>query len=49
MIGFPVQLLMFGGFRRFLGAEMAEKYELDVPDYQGVDQIVEVPVAGLKL
>ena len=31
---------------RFLSKEMADKYELDVPDYQGVDQIVEVPVGG---
>jgi NAD(P)H-hydrate epimerase len=31
---------------RFLSEEMAQKYELMVPDYQGVDQIVEVPVDG---
>lgn len=29
---------------RFLSKEVADKYDLDVPDYQGVDQIVEVPV-----
>ena len=29
---------------RFLSEEMAHKYDLEVPDYQGVDQIVEVPV-----
>ncbi|KKY25617.1 putative ai-bp family protein [Phaeomoniella chlamydospora] len=31
---------------RFLSKEMAAKYDLDVPDYQGVDQIVEVPVGA---
>jgi len=25
---------------------MAEKYELDIPEYQGVDQTVEVKVDG---
>ncbi|KAI1611853.1 YjeF N-terminal domain-containing protein [Exophiala viscosa] len=29
---------------RFLSQDVANKYGLDVPDYQGVDQIVEVPV-----
>ena len=29
---------------RFLSEEMARRYDLDVPEYQGVDQIVEVPI-----
>jgi len=36
-------------FNRFLGKAMAEKYDLDLPDYQGVDQIVEIPTQGQKL
>ncbi|KAL9112725.1 MAG: hypothetical protein Q9227_003028 [Pyrenula ochraceoflavens] len=31
---------------RFLGREMAEKYELEVPGYRGDEQVVEVPVEG---
>jgi NAD(P)H-hydrate epimerase len=31
---------------RFLGKEVAERYGLDVPKYQGTDQIVEVEVGG---
>ncbi|PNS20324.1 YjeF family domain-containing protein [Sphaceloma murrayae] len=34
---------------RFLGRELADKYEIDVPDYKGCDQVVEVPVEGGKL
>ncbi|KAI9698571.1 MAG: hypothetical protein M1820_007461 [Bogoriella megaspora] len=34
---------------RFLSKAVADKYNLDVPDYQGIDQIVEVPVEGGKL
>jgi NAD(P)H-hydrate epimerase len=29
---------------RFLAQSVAEKYGIDVPQYEGVDQIVEVPV-----
>lgn len=29
---------------RFLGEDVAKKYGLDIPEYQGVEQIVEVPV-----
>lgn len=29
---------------RFLGEDVAKKYSLNIPEYQGVDQIVEVPV-----
>jgi NAD(P)H-hydrate epimerase len=29
---------------RFLAKDVAEKFGLDVPEYQGIDQIVEVPV-----
>lgn len=29
---------------RFLGKDVAEKFGLDIPDYQGMDQIAEVPV-----
>lgn len=31
---------------RFLGAEVAERFGLSVPPYQGADQICEVPVEG---
>ncbi|KAF2423766.1 YjeF N-terminal domain-like protein [Tothia fuscella] len=34
---------------RFLSKAMAEKYDLDAPAYQGVDQIVEVPLQDQKL
>lgn len=34
---------------RFLSPEVAEKYGLDVPKYEGLDQVVEVPVEGGKL
>lgn len=29
---------------RFLSRAVAERYGLDVPDYQGVDQIAELPI-----
>ncbi|KAG9739251.1 hypothetical protein KCU73_g9524, partial [Aureobasidium melanogenum] len=29
---------------RFLTQDMAEKYKLDIPPYEGLDQVVEVPV-----
>jgi len=29
---------------RFLSKKVADKYELDVPDYQGYDQIAELPI-----
>lgn len=29
---------------RFLGEDVAKKYGLNIPEYQGIDQIVEVPV-----
>lgn len=34
---------------RFLSAAVAEKYGIDVPKYEGLDQVVEVPVEGGKL
>lgn len=34
---------------RFLGKDIAEKYDIDVPPYKGSDQIVEVPVSNVKL
>ncbi|KAF1988869.1 apolipo protein A-I binding protein-like protein [Aulographum hederae CBS 113979] len=34
---------------RFLSDSVAEKYGLDVPPYEGIDQIVEVPTQGEKL
>jgi NAD(P)H-hydrate epimerase len=34
---------------RFLSDEMARKYDVDVPPYQGIDQIVEVPLGDGKL
>jgi len=29
---------------RFLAKDLADKYGIDVPDYQGIDQVAEVPV-----
>lgn len=34
---------------RFLTPDIAQKYGLDIPDYQGVDQVVEVDVEAGKL
>ena len=34
---------------RFLGKDVAEKYGLDVPEYEGLDQVVEAPVESEKL
>ncbi|KAL1596539.1 hypothetical protein SLS60_009187 [Paraconiothyrium brasiliense] len=34
---------------RFLSPGVAEKYDLDIPKYEGLDQVVEVPVEGGKL
>ena len=34
---------------RFLPPSVAEKYGLDLPEYQGIDQIVEVKIEGQKL
>ncbi|KAF1922785.1 meiotically up-regulated gene 182 protein [Didymella exigua CBS 183.55] len=34
---------------RFLGPEVAERYGLDVPEYEGLDQVVEVPIESGKL
>ena len=31
-----------GLFDRFIPQSVAEKYDLDIPDYQGVDQIAEI-------
>ena len=39
---FPYFLRIIGSFDRFLPQSVAEKYDLDIPDYQGVDQIAEV-------
>ncbi|KAM3468269.1 hypothetical protein MY5147_008097 [Beauveria neobassiana] len=34
---------------RFVSPMIAEKYNLQIPEYEGVDQIVEVDVTGIKL
>lgn len=34
---------------RFLSPEIAQKYDLDIPEYEGLDQVVEVKVEGGKL
>ena len=36
------------GYLRFLPPSVAKKYDLDVPDYQGDDQIVETAPTGRK-
>ena len=33
---------------RFIPQSVAEKYDLDIPDYQGVDQIAEVSSHGTE-
>lgn len=33
---------------RFLPPSVAEKYDLDIPDYQGDDQVVETAQTGQK-
>ena len=34
---------------RFLGKEIADKYEIDLPPFNGSDQVAEVPVKHVKL
>ncbi|KAK8219680.1 hypothetical protein M8818_000654 [Zalaria obscura] len=34
---------------RFLSEDMAKKYDLDMPPYQGIDQVVEMPVGEERL
>ncbi len=34
---------------RFLSPAMAEKYDLDLPSYEGLDQVVEISAKGQKL
>jgi NAD(P)H-hydrate epimerase len=33
---------------RFLSKKVADKYDIDVPDYKGVDQIMEIKAEGQK-
>lgn len=33
----------------FITPEIQKKYDLDIPDYEGVDQVVEIDANGLKL
>ena len=47
----PKPLVKHFGGRHFVGGrfvppDVAEKYELDLPDYQGVDQVVEILSSG---
>ena len=37
-----------GSFDRFIPQSIAEKYDLDIPDYKGVDQIAEVSGTGTE-
>ena len=34
---------------RFVSPHIAKKYDLDLPEYEGIDQIVEVGSSGQKL
>ncbi|TVY20983.1 NAD(P)H-hydrate epimerase [Lachnellula arida] len=34
---------------RFVSPDVAEKYDLDLPEYEGIDQVVEVGSSGQKL
>lgn len=43
LLAHPVSLFRItGSSNRFIPQSIAEKYDIDIPDYQGVDQIVEV-------
>ena len=39
-------LHIVGSPHRFIPRSVAEKYDLDIPDYPGVDQIVEISGTG---
>lgn len=34
---------------RFVSPAIAKKYDFEMPEYEGVDQVVEVSVSGQKL
>ncbi len=34
---------------RFVSPDIKEKYDLDLPEYEGIDQVVEVNTYGQKL
>jgi NAD(P)H-hydrate epimerase len=34
---------------RFVSPQIAEKYDIDVPDYDGLDQVVEIGADGSRL
>ena len=34
---------------RFVAPSIAKKYDFEVPRYEGIDQVVEVPSSGQKL
>lgn len=36
-------------YRRFVSPAIAKKYSFDVPEYEGIDQIVEMGTDGQKL
>lgn len=42
----PPVICIIGSLDRFIPQSVAEKYDLDIPDYQGVDQIAEVSGTG---
>jgi hypothetical protein len=35
--------------RRFVSPDIAKKYDLQIPEYVGIDQVVEIDNNGLKL
>jgi hypothetical protein len=35
--------------RRFVSPDIAEKYDLQIPEYAGIDQVVEIDNNGQKL
>lgn len=43
-----VLLVVCSSWNRFIPQSVAEKYDLDIPDYQGVDQIAELGGNGTK-
>jgi len=50
----PKPLVKWFGGRHFIGGrfvspKIAEKYDLDLPEYEGIDQVVEVNKNGEKL
>lgn len=40
---------LLNAFSSFVAPSIADKYDFDVPPYEGIDQVVEVGLNGQKL